>query len=104
MMGALYAIWKRLGHTRLDGVNYDICVRERSDGRYSVTWVCLSCCEQGPLSPSAESVEQGIAFAHIGLQAHHSLFHRKLADEDGLDRDWKGCTKTHRAAGETGPA
>lgn len=74
-MAALYANWKRLRHIRLDGVNYDIGVKERQDGRFSVAWVCLACCEQGPPAPAAETFEQAIAFAYFGLRTHHGLMH-----------------------------
>jgi hypothetical protein len=75
-MAALYAIWKRLRQVRLDGVNYDIGVKEGEDGRFSVAWVCMQCCEQGPPAPAAETLELAIEFAHIGLRAHHGFFHR----------------------------
>jgi hypothetical protein len=74
-MATVDACWKRLTHVRLDGVNYDIGVREREDGRFGVSWVCLYCFEQGPPSPAAETLEQAVAFAHVGLHAHHQLVH-----------------------------
>jgi hypothetical protein len=74
-MAALYSIWKRLSHVRLDGINYDIGIKERDDGRYTVSWVCLKCFEQGPPSPAAETLEQAVSFAQIGLRAHHGLIH-----------------------------
>jgi hypothetical protein len=77
-MAALYAIWKRLSHLRIDGINYDICGKEREDGRISVAWICLGCCEQGPPIPAAESLGQAVAFAKIGLRAHHGLVHNHL--------------------------
>jgi hypothetical protein len=78
-MAAVYAIWKRLGQVRLDGVNYDIGARQREDGRLFVSWVCMACCDQGPPTPALENTEQAIAFAKIGLHAHHALFHRPPA-------------------------
>jgi hypothetical protein len=77
-MAALYAIWKRLSHLRIDGVHYDVCGKEREDGRFTVAWVCLSCCEQGPPIPAVETLEQAVTFARIGLRAHHGLVHRPL--------------------------
>jgi hypothetical protein len=77
-MAAIYAIWKRLGQVRLDGVSYDIGAKEREDGRIFVTWVCMECCEQGPPAPAVGSLEQAIAFAKISLRAHHALFHHKI--------------------------
>jgi hypothetical protein len=74
-MAALYAIWKRLGHIRIGNVNYDIGVKEREDGRFAVSWVCLTCCEQGPPTPAADTVERAIEVAHVGLRIHHSLTH-----------------------------
>jgi hypothetical protein len=80
-MAALYAIWKRLSHFRLDGVLYDICGKEREDGRFSVAWVCLRCCEQGPPIPATESLDRAISFAHIGVRAHHGLMHTGLGHQ-----------------------
>jgi hypothetical protein len=75
-MAAVYAIWKRLSQVRLDGVNYDIGVKEGNDGRFSVAWVCLKCCEQGPPAPAALNLDQAARFAEIGLHAHHALIHQ----------------------------
>jgi len=109
-MAALYAIWKRLRHVLLDGVNYDIGVKEREDGRFSVAWVCLACCEQGPPAPAAETFERAIAFAYVGLRAHHGLMHgdtrRKLAIKellescDVVDRDDFAASDRRHAAYE----
>jgi hypothetical protein len=65
-------------HLRLDGVCYDICAKQREDGRFTVAWVCLQCCEQGPPIPAANSMERAVSFAQIGLRAHHGLVHRHL--------------------------
>jgi hypothetical protein len=75
-MAALYAIWKPLSRVQLGGVNYAIGVKQREDGRFSVAWVCLKCCEQGPPAPATETLERAVAFAQIGLRAHHGFFHR----------------------------
>jgi hypothetical protein len=82
-MAALYAIWKRLSHVRLDDVHYDICGKEREDGRITVAWVCLACCEQGPPIPAGETLERAVSFAYIGLRAHHGLVHGRMCDCDG---------------------
>ena len=74
-MAALCANWNQLRHVRIDRANYDIGVKQREDGRFSVAWVCLTCCEQGPPAPAAETFERAIAFAYIGLRAHHALMH-----------------------------
>jgi hypothetical protein len=74
-MAAPYSIWKRLGHLRIGNVNYDIGVKEREDGRFLVSWVCLACCEQGPPAPAVETVEKAIEVAHVGLRIHHNLTH-----------------------------
>jgi hypothetical protein len=81
-MAALYAIWKRLSHVRLDDVHYDICGKQRGDGRFTVAWVCLACCEQGPPIPAGETLERAVSFAHIGLRAHHGLVHGRMCDHD----------------------
>jgi hypothetical protein len=94
-MAVLYAFWKRLSHLRLDGVHYDVCGKERDDGRFTVAWVCLACCEQGPPIPAARTLEEAVSFAHIGLRAHHGLVHAKprvpdagsVPDPSGLCRD-----------------
>jgi hypothetical protein len=76
-MAGLYAIWKRLSHLRLDGVYYDVCGKVREDGRFTVAWVCLACCEQGPPIPAAKTLEQAVSLAHVGLRAHHGLVHSR---------------------------
>src|SRR5688572_6114536 len=99
-MAALYSIWKRLSHLRLDGVHYDICGKEREDGRFTVAWVCLLCCEQGPPIPAAETSEQAVSFAYIGLRAHHELVHSKLGDtlaDDG--RATPSCDRSQDGSG-----
>jgi hypothetical protein len=83
-MDAVYAIWKRLSQVRLDGVNYDIGVKEGSDGRVNVSWVCLKCCEQGSPSPASLTLEQAVALAKIGLHAHHALFHRTALEPQAV--------------------
>jgi hypothetical protein len=74
-MASRDAIWKRLSQVRLDDVNYDIRARKQEDGRFTVAWVCLRCCEQGPPIPADEFLERAISFAQIGVRAHHGLVH-----------------------------
>jgi hypothetical protein len=83
-MGELYATWRPLSHLSLDGVSYDIGVKERRDGRFSVGWVCLNCCEQGPLLPSSETLAGATAFAEAGLRAHHALVHGVAQADRGI--------------------
>jgi hypothetical protein len=76
-MSVRYVTWNRLSHLKFDGVSYDIGVREREDGRYSVSWVCLECFEQGPPSPAADTIERAVELAEIALHIHHSFVHDK---------------------------
>ena len=85
-MPARNATWKRIRHLKLDGVSYDIGVRLREDGRYLVSWVCLECFEQGPLSPAADTIEHALEFAEVSLHLHHGVAHSDAAAIGELDR------------------
>jgi hypothetical protein len=74
-MSAGHATWNRFSHLKLDGVSYDIGVRLREDGRYLVSWVCLECFEQGPLTPAAGTIDHAVELAEVSLHLHHGVTH-----------------------------
>jgi hypothetical protein len=84
-MAARNAIWKRLSQVRLDDVSYDIRAQQHEDGRFTVAWVCLRCCEQGPPIPADEFLERATSFAQIGVRAHHELVHADARRHFGFD-------------------
>jgi hypothetical protein len=97
-MAGLYAIWKPIGHVNLDGVQYDIAVKQRQDGRFAVAWVCLGCCEQGTLLPGAASFDHAMAFADVAVRAHHALVHAFVNSEPDADEE-PTCTPMNHDCG-----
>jgi hypothetical protein len=90
-LAELYSTWKQLKHLTLDGVRYDIAAKQREDGHLSVAWVCLNCCEQGPVLPAADHGAGTLAFAEAGLRAHHALIHGHAAALPELEQSNAGA-------------
>ncbi len=67
--------WHRTKQIEVDGIGYDISVRQFGDGYYRAAWRCCDCSEDGAWAPVSASPEQSIALAKIALHVHHSLIH-----------------------------
>src|SRR4051812_30388442 len=68
--------WQHSAHLGMDGVSYDIYIKEQDD-QFSAAWVCEECCEQSTWRALAPTRERAIQRARVGAQVHHSFSHRE---------------------------
>ena len=67
--------WQHGAHIGLDGVSYDILVKEHN-GQFAAVWVCQQCCEQSTWRAIAPTRERAIARARERAEVHHSFSHK----------------------------
>src|SRR3982751_4267509 len=70
--------WQHGAHLGIDGVRYDIYIKEQDD-QFSAAWVCEECCEQSTWRAIGPTRERAIQRAIIGAQVHHSFSHKEKA-------------------------
>src|SRR3954451_8893224 len=68
--------WQQTAHLGMDGVCYDILIKEQDD-KFSAAWVCQECCEQSTWRAIAPTRERAIERAIVGAEVHHSFSHRE---------------------------
>jgi len=71
------ADWQHSAHLGIDGVSYDIFIKEH-DEQFSAAWVCQQCCEQSTWRAKSPTRERAIERAKVGAQVHHSFSHIRI--------------------------
>jgi hypothetical protein len=67
--------WTRREQVTLDGVTYEIIIRQANGGFFGA-WECAACNAGGESGLQSSSAEQASERAQVSLYAHHILAHR----------------------------
>jgi hypothetical protein len=77
--------WQQTAHLGMDGVCYDILIKEQDD-KFSAAWVCQECCEQSTWRAIAPTRERAIERAIVGAEVHHSFSHKDKTGDVRLSK------------------
>jgi hypothetical protein len=61
-------------HFTMGDVTYRVFIR-RDGTAFRATWSCSHCQERAPFEPVADSEQEAVDAARIGIQVHHNLVH-----------------------------